>query len=99
MAESQTRTFDIPWGTVLPLLAVLAGVIAQFKPLVSARPPVPSESAVPVTAKQDVDARLWQDPIAVTEKQKALFDAEIKAKGAPQDLSALHDISTLRELC
>src|SRR5713101_7117679 len=98
MAESQTRTFDIPWGTVLPLLAVLAGVIAQFKPLVSARPPVPSESAVPVTAKQDVDARLWQDPIAVTEKQKALFDAEIKAKGAPQDLSALHDISTLREL-
>src|SRR5712691_1433781 len=98
MAEEQTRKFDLPWGTLLPVLAVLAGVIAQFKPLVSTRPPVPSEKPMPVTAKQDVDARLWQDPIVVAQKQEALLDAEIKAGRVPQDPSARHDIITLAEL-
>ena len=37
MAEEQARKFDLPWGTLLPVLAALAGVIAQFKPLVSTR--------------------------------------------------------------
>lgn len=98
MAEEQTRKFDLPWGTLLPVLAVLAGVIAQFKPLVSTRPPAPSEKVMPVTAKQDVDARLWQDPIAVAQKQEALLDAEIKAGRIPQEPSARHDISTLADL-
>ena len=98
MAEEQTRKFDLPWGTLLPLLALLAGVIAQFKPLVSNRPPVPSEKAIPVTAKQDVDARLWQDPIAVAQKQEALLDADIKAGRVSEDPSARHDISTLADL-
>ena len=69
MAEEQTRKFDLPWGTLLPILAALAGVIAQFKPLVSTRPPVPSEKPIPVIAEQDVNARLWQDPIAVAQKE------------------------------
>jgi hypothetical protein len=99
MAEEQTRTFDLPWGTLLPVLALLAGVIAQFKPLVSTRPPVPSEKAISVTAEQDLDARLWQDPIAVAQKQEALLDAEIKAGLVPKDDHlARHDISTLAEL-
>ena len=99
MAEGQTPKFDLPWGTLLPVLAVLAGVIAQFKPLVSTRPPVPSEKAIPVTAKQDVDARLWQDPIAVAQKQEALLDVEIKAERVPKDdQSARHEISSLAEL-
>ena len=99
MAEGQTRKFDLPWGTVLPVLAVLAGVIAQIKPLVSTRPPVPSEKAIPVTAKQDVDARLWQDPIAVAQKQEALLDVEIKAERVPKDdHSTRHELSSLAEL-
>src|SRR5438309_8333364 len=98
MPEDQTRKFDLPWGTLLPLLAVLAGVIVQFKPLVSPRPAIPSEKAVPVTAKQDVDARLWQDPIGVAEKQNALLDAEIREKHTAQDSVARHDISALRQL-
>jgi hypothetical protein len=98
MAEGQTPKFDLPWGTLLPVLAVLAGVIAQFKPLVSTRPPVPSEKTIPVTANQDVDARLWQDPIAVAQKQEALLDVEIKAKRVPVNPSAQHDISSLAEL-
>ncbi len=88
MADNDKRKLDLPWGTLLPLLAVLAGVIAQYKPLVSTRPPVPSEKAIPVTAKQDVDARLWQDPIAVAQKQELSLEAEIKAR---------HEVGALAE--
>src|SRR5881227_111932 len=98
MAEDQTRKFDLPWGTLLPLFAVLAGVIVQFKPLVSPRPPVPNEKAVPVTAKQDVDARLWQDPIGVAEKQNALLDEQIDKGLAKKGATELHDIAALAQL-
>jgi len=89
MADNGKPKFDLPWGTLLPLLAVLAGVIAQYKPLVSTRPPVPSEKAIPVIAKQDVDARLWQDPIAVAQKQELSLSPEIKGR---------HNLSALAEL-
>ena len=76
MADNNKPKFDLPWATLLPLLAVLAGVIATYKPLVSERPSVPSEKTAPVIAEQDVDARLWQDPIGVAQKQKALLESE-----------------------
>jgi len=31
MADSDKRKIDIPWATLLPLAAVLAGVIVQYK--------------------------------------------------------------------
>jgi hypothetical protein len=97
MAEEQPRKFDLPWATLLPLMAVLAGVVAQYKPLVSERPSVPSEKTAPVIAAQDVDARLWQDPIGVAQKQKS----ELTQQGDPQAKGAsakLHDISALTAL-
>lgn len=98
MAEEQARKFDLPWGTLLPVLAALAGVIAQFKPLVSTRPTVPNEKPVPVIAEQDVNARLWQDPIAVAQKEEASLDAETKAGRASENTSSRHDISALAQL-
>jgi hypothetical protein len=98
MADNNKPKFDIPWGTLLPLLAVLAGVVAQYKPLVSTRPSVPAEKPVPVVAKQDVDARLWQDPIAVAQKQKSALLADMSAGVVPKDRAQLHDISTLVDL-
>jgi len=97
MADEPTKKFDLPWATLLPVLAALGGVISQFKPLVSTRPPVASEKAIAVTAEQDVDARLWQDPIAVAQKQEALLGAEIRA-GRVQDPAARHDLNTLADL-
>ena len=98
MAEEQPRKFDLPWGTLLPLLAVLAGVIAQFKPLLSERPSVPSERTAPVIAAQDVDARLWQDPIGVAQKQKALLDEQIDKGVAKKGATELHDMAALAQL-
>ena len=71
MAEDEKRKLDIPWATLLPLFAALAGILAQYKPLVSTRPSAPSDKPVEVIADQNIDARLWQDPLGVAHKQKA----------------------------
>ena len=97
MADNNKPKFDLPWGTLLPLLAVLAGVIATYKPLVSERPSVPSEKTAPAIAAQDVDARLWQDPIGVAQKQKSLLNQQ--GDGPAKQASAnLHDICALAAL-
>src|SRR5438876_10045315 len=98
MADNNKPKFDIPWGTLLPLIAVLAGVIAQYKPLVSERPSVPSEKTAPVVAAQDVDARLWQDPIGVAQTQKALLDEQIEKGVAKKGAAESHDICALTDL-
>jgi hypothetical protein len=46
MAEESNREFEVLWDTLLPLLAALGGIIAQFGPLVSARPPTPLEKSM-----------------------------------------------------
>ena len=98
MADNDRRKFELPWGTLLPLMAVLAGVIAQYKPLVSERPSVPSEKTAPVIAAQDVDARLWQDPIGVAQTQKALLDEQIEKGVAKKGSAESHDICALTDL-
>ena len=96
MADNDKRKIDIPWATLLPLAAVLAGVIATYKPLVSERPAVPSEKTSPVIAAEDVDARLWQDPIGVAQKQTASLDEQIE-KGVAKTAES-HDICALTNL-
>lgn len=98
MADNDKRKLDIPWGTLLPLMAVLAGVLVQYKPLVSERPSVPNEKTAPVIAEQDVDARLWQDPIGVAEKQKTLLDEQIDKGVAKKGSAESHDSSALCNL-
>jgi len=98
MADNDKRKFDLPWGTLLPLVAILAGVVAQYKPLVSERPSVASEKTAPVIAAQDVDARLWQDPIRVAQTQKALLDEQIDKGVAKKGSAESHDICALVEL-
>ncbi|HEY2801564.1 MAG TPA: hypothetical protein VGI85_13285 [Chthoniobacterales bacterium] len=98
MSDEAKSKFEVPWGTLLPVLAALAGIVAQFKPLVSTRPPAPAGKPLPVVALEDVDARLWQDPIAVAQKEKAALFAGMSAGTVPKDSARAHDISTLVEL-
>jgi hypothetical protein len=95
MADDDKHRFEIPWATLLPVIAILAGVVAQFRPLVSTRPSASGEKSIPVMAAQDVDARLWQDPIAVAQKQKAALTADVIAGRVPRNRAERHDISTL----
>src|SRR5256885_138710 len=98
MNEEDKRKFEVPWGTLLPVIAALAGIVAQYKPLVSTRPSTPGEKSIQATARQDVDARLWQDPVAVAQKQKAALTADILAGRTPRKRAEEHDISSLVEL-
>ena len=95
MPEDDKRKFEIPWTTLLPVIAALAGVVAQFRPLVSTRPSAPAEKSIPAMAEQDVDARLWQDPIAVAEKQRSALMADIAANRIPRARAEKHDLSNL----
>jgi hypothetical protein len=92
MADNKPKV-ELPWGTLLPLLAVLAGVIASYKPLVSERPSISNEKTAPVIAEQDVDARLWQDPFGVTQKQKAQSEIEKGPEGKKS-----HQLAALAQL-
>src|SRR5947207_13393029 len=98
MAEEQPRKFDLPLGTLVPLLAVLAGVVAQYKRLVCERPSVASEKTAAVIAEQDVDARLWQDSIGVAQKQKALMDEQKEKGTAKPGVTERHQVTALTEL-
>ncbi len=98
VSEETKPKFEVPWGTLLPVLAALAGIVAQVRPLVSTRPSVPAEKPLPVVARQDVDARLWQDPIAVAQKRKSALLAEMSSGAAPRNRAQDYDISVLVQL-
>jgi hypothetical protein len=51
-----------------------------------------------VVALEDVDARLWQDPIAVAQKRRSALLADMSAGVVPKDRAQSHDISTLVSL-
>jgi hypothetical protein len=55
MAEDDKRKFDIPWATLLPVIAALAGIVAQYKPLISARPAAPGNKPIEVIADRRLD--------------------------------------------
>ena len=98
MADNDKQKFDIPWATLLPIIAAVAGIIVQFRPLVSERPAAPGEKAVEVVAEQDVDARLWQDPLVVAQRKKAELDAEALKTQVPVGRTQVHDIDALKKL-
>ena len=80
MAEPTKSKVEVPWGTLLPLIAALAGILAHYRPLVSSRPPAPGEKSIEPVAEQDVDASLWQDPLVAAEKQ---FEAHEREREQP----------------
>ncbi len=98
MADEGKPRFEIPWATLLPLVAALAGVIAQFRPLVSARPSIPNTRPLGVIAQQDVDARMWQDPLAVAQKAKEQMDADALARGVSERQVDRHKLATLKQM-
>ena len=98
MADEEKRKLEIPWATLLPIVAALAGIIAHYKPLVSARPASPNEKSVEIVADQDVDARLWQDPFGVVQKEKAALDAELLVRKVPRSRVERHETAALARL-
>jgi hypothetical protein len=97
MAANDKPKLDIPWGTLLPLIAALAGIVVQYTPLESERPVAAGEKPVEVVAEQDVDARLWQDPLAVARKAEEAHKGQTEMRGSLRELhyAEHHSIASL----
>src|SRR5437773_3118959 len=99
MAVEQQPKFDLPWWTLLAVIAALAGIVAQRpKPLVSERLPPPGEKLIEVSGEQETDARWWQDPLAIAQKQNALFETDLQSGRVPPSGARRHSIDALVEL-
>jgi hypothetical protein len=94
--EAEASKFS--WPNVIALVAVIGGVFWLVPPLTSSRPLTGADKSGE-SLLHTVDARLWQDPLAVAyaheenthkpaEKENRLFHALALAYGVPQ--SALH---------
>jgi hypothetical protein len=88
MAGEKSDTSSLPVGNLLAIVLLIAGVAVNHIPLESARP---GASAVKTAARgevQNIDARLWQDPLAVIslyrEEHRAKSDASTTDGGVRQ---------------
>jgi hypothetical protein len=57
----------LPMGTVMFLVFAVGGMLLQRTPLRSVRPPVSAGPETHVFQAENVNARLWQDPVAAVE--------------------------------
>src|SRR6202011_3032420 len=60
---SDSKSFQLPWQGLVALAAAVAGAVWYFAPLDTSRPTERSGQAMGTNQIQDVDARLWQDPL------------------------------------
>src|SRR5690242_18557625 len=60
---SQPNSVQLPWQGMLALLAVIVGAVWYLAPLDTSRPQERTGVSLRLNREQDVDARLWQDPL------------------------------------
>ncbi len=65
MAEQDSKGgFNLPWMNLAAIFAVIAGgITALVEPIVSSRPALKPNRSQRTFASQNVNARLWQDPL------------------------------------
>jgi hypothetical protein len=61
---SEPKTVQLPWPGLLAVAAAIAGVVWYLAPLDTSRPTERGGVSIKLNREQDVDARLWQDPLA-----------------------------------
>lgn len=87
MAESSNKGISIPWSAIFAACTVLGGLFYWLIPVASLRPPTPPSTILSSLGFQDIDARLWQDPLAAaydranTEREKP----QTRPSGDPLD--------------
>lgn len=78
---SDSKTIQLPWQGMFALGATLIGVVWYFAPLNTSRPSERSGVSLTLTTEQDVDARLWQDPLATA----YAHDQQVRSIDAAKD--------------
>jgi hypothetical protein len=88
--DEKRKTLDLPWTTIIAAAAAIGGVYFYLNPLETSRPPERTGFSVPHEQQQDVDARLWQDPL------RATLAHEEKVRQLKKDWSEDYDRENLR---
>jgi hypothetical protein len=92
--EKPRKTIDLPWPAIAAALVALGGVFVYLNPLQTSRPAERTGLHVNLNHLQNVDARLWQDPLRTT------AEYETQMQGQKGDVSlegSLHAVNTLRQ--
>ena len=80
--EKQRKSIDLPWPAIMAALAAVGGVFLYLNPLETSRPAERTGFQLNLDSPQDVDARLWQDPLrTATEHETQVFS---RRKDAPE---------------
>src|SRR6478672_9233509 len=62
-SETQRKPIELPWTTIIAVLAATGGLFLFLNPLETSRPRERNGLELHIDRVQDVDARLWQDPL------------------------------------
>jgi hypothetical protein len=95
--DKPRKTIDLPWPAIAATLVALGGVFVYLNPLETSRPKERTGLHINFNHPQDVDARLWQDPLRTTAEHEA---KEQEQKHAATDVSlggSLHSVDTMRQ--
>jgi len=99
MADQTKKATSVPLANIAVLLAMLGGAaLYRFLPLTSPRPVVEPARGTVGWGGQDVDARLWQDPLEASRKHRedVLRGLAAKDRDARAEMEA-HDVQPVRE--
>jgi hypothetical protein len=99
MADQTKKATGVPLTNIAVLLALLGGVALYRLPLTSPRPGVEPGRGTVGWAEQDVDARLWQDPLEVSTKHRDSLPhgKDVKVAEGKAEADA-HEVTTVRSV-
>jgi hypothetical protein len=74
---------NLPIASIVALVLFTSGLWVQHQPLQSDRPSVSIKQQRDAEIHQDVDARLWQDPLEAVKQAEAESNKDVKSPVAP----------------
>ena len=95
--DKPRKSIDLPWPAIAGALVALGGVFVYLNPLETSRPTERTGLHLNFNHLQNVDARLWQDPLRTTAEHETKVQEQ---KHAGTDVSperSLHSVDTLRQ--
>ena len=94
MAEQDAKAgFSLPWMNITALVVAIAGGISVLvDPIVSSRPAIKPNRVPAAAATQNVDARLWQDPLRTASDHADQSSDEARKKVAVQTSTAVSEL-------
>jgi hypothetical protein len=91
--DKPRKSIDLPWPAIAAALVAVGGVFLYLNPLQTSRP---TQAGFPVRFNrdlQDVEARLWQDPLRTT----AEHETQVQSQKDVSVENSLHVVEALRE--